>query len=413
MGVPEANPEFAKPGLQAIPRQIDRESVESTIRNFSIVLGGPVYDLLLRFGIVRTGIPNLMRRIVALVAVTWLPLLLLSLKDGIAFGQQVKVPFLYDFSMYGRFFLGLPLLLYAETLIDPAIRLGLREFLETRIVTHEEIPKFEDVLQRTQRLEDSTIPEVILLVLAFFPVFLFQEQWIAPVVSNWHTTGRGLTAAGWCFAIFSSAVLRFMIYHWVFRYIVWAILLWRIGRLRLVLFPTHPDHAAGLGFLTISQKHFGILFCALACFFAGVVTNSLVFEGVPLSSFKFLMIGFVVLSVIIGLLPLTMLTPTLMKVRREGHVEYGRLAQAYTRSFDRKWVHYTERPPEELLGTADIQSLADMGNSFGFVEHMRIAPITKILVLQLGAQAALPLIPLIIFGTPTPELVRAITKMIT
>jgi hypothetical protein len=412
MGMPAANPEFHKPGLQAIPKQRDRESVESAIRNFSLVLGGPVYDFLLRFGIVRTDLPNLMRRIVALIAVTWLPLLLLSLKDGIAFGHQVKIPLLYDFSIYGRFFLGLPLLLYAETVIDPAIRLGLQQFLDARIVPDEELPKFEDVLRRTQRLRDSAIPEVMLLILAFFPVFLFQQEWMAPVVSNWHTDGRGLTAAGWCFAIFSSALLRFMIYRWTFRYIVWSVLVWRIGRLRLVLMPTHPDRAAGLGFLAISQKHFGLLFCALACFFAGVVANGMVFEGVPLISFKFLMLGFVVLSVIIGVLPLTMLTPKLMQVRKEGHLEYGRLAHAYTESFDRKWVHYKERPAEELLGTSDIQSLADIGNSFGVVEKMRIAPISKRLLLQLGAQAAVPLVPVIIFGTPTPELVEAITKMI-
>lgn len=412
MGMPAANPEFPKPGLQPIPIQTARESVESTVKNFSIVLGGFVYDLLLRFGIVRIGLPNPLRRIIAAVALTWLPLLLLSLKDGIAFGHQVKVPLLYDFSIYGRFFLGLPLLLYAETVIDPAIRLALQEFLDARIVPDGELPKFEDVLRRTQRLRDSRIPEVILLISAFFPVFLFRQEWVAPVVSNWHTIGRGLTAAGWCFAIFSSALLRFLIYRWLFRYIVWAVLLWRIGRLRLVLMPTHPDHAAGLGFLTMSQKHFGILFCALACVFAGVVANGIVHEGSPLSSFKMLMIGFVVLSVIIGLLPLTMLAPKLMQVRKEGHLEYGRLAHAYTKSFDRKWVHYAERPPEELLGSSDIQSLADIGNSFGFVESMRIAPINKRLMLQLGAQAALPLIPLIIFGTPTGELVRAIMKMV-
>src|SRR5690242_15599200 len=193
MGIPAPNPEFPRPGLQAIPKQRGRESVESAIRNFSLVLGGPVYDFLLRFGIVRTDLPNLLGRITVLVAVTWLPLLLLSLKGGIAFGHHVKVPLLYDFSVYGRFFLCLPLLLSAETVIDPAIRLGLQQFLDARIVPDDELPKFEDVLRRTQRLRDSAIPEVLLLVLAFFPVFLFQHEWIAPVVSNWHTNGRGLT----------------------------------------------------------------------------------------------------------------------------------------------------------------------------------------------------------------------------
>src|SRR5215467_3632472 len=97
--------------------------------DFSIVVGGPVYDFLLRVGLVRIGLPNILRRIAALVALTWLPLLLLSLKDGFAFGHQVRIPLLYDFSMYGRFLLGLPLLMLAEIVIDPTIRRSVQEFV--------------------------------------------------------------------------------------------------------------------------------------------------------------------------------------------------------------------------------------------------------------------------------------------
>jgi hypothetical protein len=65
-----------------------------------------------------------------------------------------------------------------------------------------------------------------------------------------------------------------------------------------------------------------------------------------------------------------------------------------------------------LLGTGDIQSLADMGNSFAFIEGMRIAPISRKLALQIAGQAAIPLVPLILLGTPAPELIRAVTKMV-
>src|ERR1700758_4385504 len=91
-----------------------RETAESAVRNFSIVVGGPVYDLLLHFHLVRQTLPNVWRRIAALLAITWLPLLLLSLREGLAFGHQVRISFLYDCAMYGRLLLGLPLLLYAE-----------------------------------------------------------------------------------------------------------------------------------------------------------------------------------------------------------------------------------------------------------------------------------------------------------
>jgi hypothetical protein len=418
MGAPARNPELprqTRPTLEPPPStdsQTGQEIADSTVQNFSIVLGGPLYDFLLRRGFVHLVLPNVARRIALLVALTWLPLLLLSFKDGLAFGNQVRIPFLYDFSTYGRFLLGLPLLLIAEIVIDPTIRQAVAEFVHAGVVSGQELPAFENVLKRTQRLRDSWIPETVTLVLAFFPVFLFDHAWIVGAISSWHTTSGGLTTAGFWYAVFSTPILRFLIYRWIFRYFIWALLLWRISQLRLILPPTHPDHAAGLSFLGLAQKRFGILFCALGCMFAGRMTNNMIFGGTPLTSFKSLILGFIVLFVILGILPLLLLAPKLSKVRKAGLLEYGKLARSYTESFDRKWVHYVEPPTERLLGTGDIQSLADMGNSFSLVDAMRIAPITRRLILQLAIQTALPLLPVIVLGTPTPELVHAVIKML-
>ena len=89
-------------------------------------MGGPVYDSFLRIGLVRRGLPNVRPRIIAFVAIAWLPLLVLSIKDGLALGDRVTIPLLLDFSTYGRLLLALPLLLLAEVVIDPGIRSGVR-----------------------------------------------------------------------------------------------------------------------------------------------------------------------------------------------------------------------------------------------------------------------------------------------
>jgi hypothetical protein len=213
-------PEFpeTRPMLQKSPSggQSARQAAESVAGNFSIVVGGPVYDLLLRFRLVRENLPNMARRILAVVALTWVPLLLLSLKDGVALGHQVRIPFLYDVSMYGRFLLAAPLLLLAEVVIDPAVRQAVAEFADARLLRDEELPQFDNVLRGVQQWRDSWIPEVILLVLAFFPIFLWQHEWTNGAVSSWHTTARELTAAGWWFAVASGPLLRFIIYRWVF-----------------------------------------------------------------------------------------------------------------------------------------------------------------------------------------------------
>lgn len=92
--------------------------------------------------------------------------------------------------------------------------------------------------------------------------------------------------------------------------------------------------------------------------------------------------------------------------------DYAKLGNRYTEGFDRKWVHFAKPPDEPLLGTADIQSLADLGGSFERIQEMSIAPITKGLVIQFVVMAGLPILPVVIYATPTGELVKAILKMV-
>ena len=311
-----------------------------------------------------------------------------------------------------RLLLALPLLLLAEVMIDPVIRAAGKEFVATGIVHENELPAFEHVLHAVQRLRDSPIPEFILLGLALIPAFLLQPEWRSGGPSSWHSTGQNWTAAGWWFVAISTPLFRFVLLRWVFRYFVWALLLWRISRLPLHLMATHPDRAAGLGFLSIAQGCFGILLFALGCVFAGHVANSVVHEGSPLTSFRIVIPAFIVLSAAIGLCPLALWTPTMSRVRKEGLRQYARLGDRYAQAFDRKWVQAAEPPAEPLLGTADVQSLADLGNSYAVIQQMSLAPITKGLAALLTVMASAPLLPIAIYATPTSDIVKAILKII-
>src|SRR5215467_15760433 len=278
MGSPVRNLEpDDPPSLSTTPSSVAGAATEKEpdpiIHNFSLFIGGPVYDFFLRTGLVRLGLPNILRRVVALFVLTWVPLLVLSLRDGLAYGHRVQVPLLYDFWTYGRFVLCLPLLILAEVVIEGAVHLAVNEFVKSGLIQDAEMPDYKRVLHGMQRMRDAALPEIILLVLAFFPVFIFQHEFATPSVTTWHSTATGLTTAGWWFATVSTPIMRFMMFRWLYRYAIWAILLWRIGKLNLHLMPTHPDRAGGLDFLSLSQRRFGILFCALGCAFAGQVAN--------------------------------------------------------------------------------------------------------------------------------------------
>jgi len=85
---------------------------------------------------------------------------------------------------------------------------------------------------------------------------------------------------------------------------------------------------------------------------------------------------------------------------------YGRFS--IPRIFPRraKWLRGSAPADEPLVGSGDIQSLADLGNSFEVVRTMRIAPITKEAILQLTAAILAPVVPLALTMTPPEELLK-------
>ena len=108
------------------------------------------------------------------------------------------------------------------------------------------------------------------------------------------------------------------------------------------------------------------------------------------------------------LAPLLVFTPNLLMVKRRGLIEYSALANEYTQAFDKKWIRKKVPEGEPLLGSADIQSLADLGNSFGFVRNMRAFHIDLNGVIPLIMATALPMLPLVLTVHPFDELVLKI-----
>ena len=176
--------------------------------------------------------------------------------------------------------------------------------------------------------------------------------------------------------------------------------------LRLV--PTHPDLAAGLGFLSPAQAKYAIVVVPLSAVIPAKIGEEILYGGASLLDYKFIIGGYVVLMLIVLLAPLLVFTPKLFAVKRRGLLEYSSLANEYTQAFDRKWIRKEVPEGELLLGSADIQSLADLGNSFAFVRNMRTFPVDLNGVIPLIMATALPMLPLVLTVYPFDELVLKI-----
>jgi hypothetical protein len=360
---------------------------------------------------------RVMRRALGAVLVTWLPLLLLSAAQGLAFGKHIPIPFIQDFAVNVRFLIALPLLVVSEVAIDRRVRITVKHFLKSGLVTETELPSFEAVIEKVTRLRDRVLPEVVILVVACLPsLSVHGSEILMSSVSSWHLvktpSGETLSYAGWWFGLISAPIYRFLLLRWVWRMFLWASFLWRISKLNLVLIPTHPDMAAGIGFLSDAQLKFGLIAFACGAVVAGQMGNAIAYEGATVGGIKFTIITYCVIATLVLTAPLLLLAPRLLAVKKRGLLEYGALATGYTQAFDGKWVH--GRPPESetLLGSADIQSLADLGNSFAIVRGMRTAPIDKGTLIGLAIAAALPMAPVLILGTPADQLIRTVLKLL-
>jgi hypothetical protein len=352
-------------------------------------------------------------RVVIWLAVTWVPLLALCIAHGTAWGNKVNIPLLEDYSIYGRFIVALPLLIAAETVIDPFIRLVISTLNSSGIIGGSDLPAFRASLEKLARLRDSGFVEFFLALFAFFPIFLFAAdyEWVSSRYSAWHgTTSRGISAAGWWFVFVSSPFLRFLMFRWVWRYALWGYVLHRVSNLKLTLLPTHPDRMGGLGFLLFAQQQFAILAAALGSVLAGQFANEITHYGAALSDVRAPTFVYIALSVLVILLPLALFSFKLFEMRRDGLVRYGVVARGVTGRFDDKWVTRPEAPPGEMVGTQDPSTLIDYISSYDVIQATRVVPITRRAVLYIAAYAAAPFVVVWIFGTPLDKMIGEVLK---
>jgi len=132
--------------------------------DFSLVQGGPLFQLLVRTRLLKPPMELLARRIVVISLVAWLPLLLLSIFSGHAFGGT-GIPFLLDLGAHTRFLVSVPLLLAAEVVVHQRGKQIIRQFFDQDLVAPEDQPRFESIIASGMRFRNSALMEV--LVLAF------------------------------------------------------------------------------------------------------------------------------------------------------------------------------------------------------------------------------------------------------
>jgi hypothetical protein len=379
------------------------------LTDFSL-LGGPLYRLGRRAGLVR-GEGNTFLLGLALGWLPWLILLALALIQGAGH----KLLSLSVIAGHVRLLLVIPLFFLCEASLDSRLREFVNLIARSGVVPKQTLPALEFEVARTMRWQDSWLPEAMcLLATALLSIFALQ-LWASGETSKLDPsrTIADLSIAGLWYWIVCLPLFRFLMLRWLWRIVLWWLFLWRVAKLDLHLVPTHPDGVAGLGYLEVVQTHFTPLVLAIsivvsASFAEEISTGKSVFEAV----YPALAITLVVdLALFLG--PPCVFAFKLRACREKGLSEYMEFASRYVSDFEKKWLNRAIVPQEPLLGTPDLQSLADLSSSVGVIRNMRLAPASTRLLIVIAVAALLPMLPLYLFKYPVGQMAEMLFKKLT
>jgi hypothetical protein len=373
------------------------------LEDFSL-LGGPLHRLGCRLGLVRGGTDTVALGLV-LGAFPWIVLVALALVEGLGHA-------LFSIEAIGkhvRLLVAIPLLFVCEAFIDPRFTAFVRGIVRSQVVPATVRPALASEIARIARWKDAWLPEAFFLLATVWLALATPNQNFFDYLSGF-TGGSDPSGAGettwtsqWHWMV-CMPLFRFLLLRWLWRLALWCFFLWRVSRLELRLVPTHPDRAGGLGYLELVHTEFTPLILAISAVQSASLAQDIALGAMTIDAI-YPSVAFVLLvDAVLFLGPLLIFSRKLWKCKVTGMSDYGALAERYVSEFDRKWLGTDPAPGESLLGTADIQSLADLSNAVSIVRDMRLVPVSQSLLMYLAIAALLPLLPLVLFKYPIADL---------
>jgi hypothetical protein len=218
--------------------------------DLALVRGGPSYRLAQRLGMTRPGANRRLIKVVLVLLLTWAPLALLSLVSGRAFGHRVAIPFLHDPEVHARFLFVVPLLELAEIIVAVSLAVQMEHLFEMGSVPERAKAQYRSARDQAIALRGSWFPEGVIVVFSITMSLVSRRVLDFSVGDpSWERVASTTTPTGWWYMLVSLPVLYFLLLRWLWVFIIWSWLLFKISRLDLELTPTHPDRTGGLGFV--------------------------------------------------------------------------------------------------------------------------------------------------------------------
>jgi len=371
--------------------------------------GGLIHRLLQASGVLHSRARVALWLAGILLVVSLGPLLVLAARDGSLWPQAPRMQLLGDYATLARVLLALPLLVIAAPRSDALLRNAFRQFTHAGLVPPHRQGRMEALLGRVRRWRDGWLPETLCVMIAWAPLlFGGDHASLLPGVADWRLDHGALTAAGRWYEWVAVPLFRLVGLLWLWRFLLWTCVLWRLPRCGLVLHAEHPDGAGGLAFLGVAQERFAVLALAGGLLVAGACVNHVQYLGDSLYTLRHLLAGYVVAVTLLLVAPLLLLMPTLMRAKRHALYRFDALGNHAAALFDARWQPAQQQTPaaDSLLDHGDASALADFSAVYKDLAGMSVLPLNRWNLLWIALHAVIPLLPLVLLAMSVDELAR-------
>lgn len=339
---------------------------------------------------------------IGLLLIVLLPTVVLAAMAGTLVGG-VQIPLLRDYTVWARFVLAMPLLVLAAPIADERLWRAMHHL--HGLVTPEDQPRFERALKRVRAWRDSVLPELVLFVVAIGGSLALPALDVFASVTDWRDGGgQALSPAGLWLHWVGMPAFRFLFLVWTWRFVLWVCLLWRFSRLRLTLYAAHPDGRGGLGFLGFAQAAFIVLPTVGSLLLCGSLAVEIAYLHVTLHSLRYVLLGYVLLSLLVMIAPLALFVPGLSALKRASMMTYGVVGTDCAEQFDKNWISRERGEARPILQAGDSSALADYTAVYNTVSTMVVLPIQRYVLISFIVASVAPLLPLALLVMPVDEI---------
>jgi hypothetical protein len=384
---------------------------DSTAPDFLIAHGGPFYELQRRLGLIHAHALNAGRRALLAVALAWgVPLILAALAGHAWSGPAADRPYLLDLGVWARFFVAVGVLLASERQVEERLRTIQAQFLRAPLLAPESREAAAAAVVRALRRRDARLAELVILALAVLLAVAAARLRLDADPSLWLAQpaadgARRLTAAGWWCVAVSLPLFWFLLLRWLWRHLVWALLLRDVARLRLRLVATHPDGYGGLGFIGEYPNAFAAFVFAMTCVVAAEALQAMLHGKLAASAFPYAMGVWLVVVVLLFAFPLAAFSAPLKRLKQATLLTTSAAATRHERAHERQVLGANVAAPA-APGTEEPPPGGDPAKTFAAARKLGTLPVTKAALLPLGIAAILPLLAVGATQLPFKELLK-------